>query len=228
MNGINRYQNSYQALQSKATGKKQGIKKAEETGQAQESVKLSSKAKKYFNELKKKYGNMDFTVANYSSDEEAQKYLSKGNKQYSVLIDPETLEKMANDEGTRNRYEGIIANAGGQLNKVKEGLGEDAKNIQSLGISIDKDGIVSYLAEMVIERNTTDNSANLTEDKTEKADKKTDKKEQKDTKNQIQRFKASSIEELIKQIREAQAQEKTNSVETEREKVVGQSFDYKI
>lgn len=28
MNGINRYQNSYQALQSKATGKKQGIKKA--------------------------------------------------------------------------------------------------------------------------------------------------------------------------------------------------------
>lgn len=228
MNGINRYQNSYQALQSKATGKKQGIKKAEETGQAQESVKLSSKAKKYFNELKKKYGNMDFTVANYSSDEEAQKYLSKGNKQYSVLIDPETLEKMANDEGTRNRYEGIIANAGGQLNKVKEGLGEDAKNIQSLGISIDKDGIVSYLAEMVIERNTTDNSANLTEDKTEKADKKTDKKEQKDTKNQIQRFKASSIEELIKQIREAQAQEKTNSVETEREKAVGQSFDYKI
>lgn len=228
MNGINRYQNSYQALQSKATGKKQGIKKAEETGQAQESVKLSSKAKKYFNELKKKYGNMDFTVANYSSDEEAQKYLSKGNKQYSVLIDPETLEKMANDEGTRNRYEGIIADAGGQLNKVKEGLGEDAKNIQSLGISIDKDGIVSYLAEMVIERNTTDNSANLTEDKTEKADKKTDKKEQKDTKNQIQRFKASSIEELIKQIREAQAQEKTNSVKTEREKVVGQSFDYKI
>lgn len=228
MNGINRYQNSYQALQSKATGKKQGIKKAEETGQAQESVKLSSKAKKYFNELKKKYGNMDFTVANYSSDEEAQKYLSKGNKQYSVLIDPETLEKMANDEGTRNRYEGIIADAGGQLNKVKEGLGEDAKNIQSLGISIDKDGIVSYLAEMVIERNTTDNSANLTEDKTEKADKKTDKKEQKDTKNQIQRFKASSIEELIKQIREAQAQEKTNSVKTEREKAVGQSFDYKI
>lgn len=191
-------------------------------------MKLSSKAKKYFNELKKKYGNMDFTVANYSSDEEAQKYLSKGNKQYSVLIDPETLEKMANDEGTRNRYEGIIADAGGQLNKVKEGLGEDAKNIQSLGISIDKDGIVSYLAEMVIERNTTDNSANLTEDKTEKADKKTDKKEQKDTKNQIQRFKASSIEELIKQIREAQAQEKTNSVKTEREKVVGQSFDYKI
>lgn len=228
MNGINRYQNSYQALQSKATGKKQGIKKAEETGQAQESVKLSSKAKKYFNELKKKYGNMDFTVANYSSDEEAQKYLSKGNKQYSVLIDPETLEKMANDEGIRNRYEGIIADAGGQLNKVKEGLGEDAKNIQSLGISIDKDGIVSYLAEMVIERNTTDNSANLTEDKTEKADKKTDKKEQKDTKNQIQRFKASSIEELIKQIREAQAQEKTNSVKTEREKAVGQSFDYKI
>ena len=37
---------------------------------------------------------MDFMVAEYEGDDEAAEYLSRGTKDYSVLIEPELLEKM--------------------------------------------------------------------------------------------------------------------------------------
>ena len=57
--------------------------------------------------MQKKYGDMDFFVADYSSDDEAQRYLSRGSKEYSVLIEPELLEKMAADESVKEKYLGI-------------------------------------------------------------------------------------------------------------------------
>ena len=51
--------------------------------------------------MQKKYGDRDFFVADYSSDDEAQRYLSRGSKEYSVLIEPELLEKMAADESVK-------------------------------------------------------------------------------------------------------------------------------
>lgn len=228
MNGINGYQSVFQSLSTgKEPGKAAKADKTQETQTNQKPAALSSKAKKYLNELKKKYGDMDFTVANFSTDEEAQQYMSKGSKRFSVVIEPETLEEMAHNEEARKRYEGILAGAGSQFDKVKEELGEDAENIKSLGISVDKNGIVSYLAEMVIDRTTGGNETGKKEDTDETG--KTDKnKAQKDTKGQVRRFKASSIEELLDQIRKAQAEEKSNSVKTDQEKTLGQSLDYKI
>ena len=54
--------------------------------------------------MQKKYGDRDFFVADYSSDDEAQRYLSRGSKEYSVLIEPELLEKMAADESVKEKY----------------------------------------------------------------------------------------------------------------------------
>lgn len=64
-------------------------------------LELSQDAKDLLSEMQKKYGDMDFFVANYSSDEEAQKYLSRGSKDYSVLIEPELFERMASDESIK-------------------------------------------------------------------------------------------------------------------------------
>lgn len=119
---------------------------ARKTGAADSN--LSSKAKKLLEELKEKYSNMDFYVASYSSDEEARKYLNRGSKEYSVLIDPETLEAMANDADVRKQYEDVLAGAGGKFEEMREELGEDADQVKSFGISIDSKGNVSYFAEL--------------------------------------------------------------------------------
>ena len=99
-------------------------------------------------ELKKTYRNMDFMVADYESEEEAASYLSRGTKEYSVLIDPETLEEMASDEEAKAKYTGILEDAVGQLKDMEKQLGDKKEDVKHLGISIDKEGKVSYFAEL--------------------------------------------------------------------------------
>lgn len=64
---------------------------------------LSTKAKALLDELKDKYTNMDFFVADFSSDEEAQSIMSAGTKDFSALFTGDELEKMANDESYNAR-----------------------------------------------------------------------------------------------------------------------------
>lgn len=57
------------------------------------TVRLSTDAQKYLEQLKGKYKNVDFIVADFSSDEEAQKHLATGKGEYNCVITPDTLEK---------------------------------------------------------------------------------------------------------------------------------------
>ena len=56
---------------------------------------LSTKAKALLDELKDKYTNMDFFVADFSSDEEAQSIMSAGTKDFSALFTGDELEKLS-------------------------------------------------------------------------------------------------------------------------------------
>ena len=98
---------------AKPENKRTDKKPVEKYGAAQKTAskqpELSQGAKDLLNEMQKKYGDMDFFVADYSSDDEAQRYLSRGSKEYSVLIEPELLEKMAADESVKEKYLGIIS-----------------------------------------------------------------------------------------------------------------------
>ncbi len=119
-------------------------------GAAQSSTdKLSNTAKKYLEKLRKKYGNMDFIIADFSSDEEADKLLGKGKGEYNVLITPDLLEKMAADESAAAEYEGLIEQSVDSIEGIKEGLGEDADMVEKYGVSIDRDGNVSLRAKLI-------------------------------------------------------------------------------
>lgn len=110
---------------------------------------LSEAAKSLLEELKDKYGkDTDFIIANFSSDEEANALMAQGKKEYTVLIDPELLEKMAADDSVKENIMSEIDNAKGQVNSMLEELGEDADKIESIGISIAGDGTISYFAQM--------------------------------------------------------------------------------
>lgn len=184
-------------------------KSSQKVEQKQE-VTLSKNAQKLLEELKEKYSNMDFFVASYSSEEEAQRYLGRGTKEYSVLIDPETLEAMAADESVRAQYEDILSGAGDKLTELKEQLGEDADQVKSFGISIDQEGKVSYFAEL-------DKISESREKQLEKAKEKKAEEKKEERKNEAQKaearkrekaerfFKADSIEELVEKIRTAMA-----------------------
>lgn len=158
IDGYNVYQqNNYDnvmrtKLNNEAVAKEQAdkLKETEKTNKAESAyASLSDAAKKLLEELKEKYSNMDFMVANYSSDEEAQAMLSRGTKEYSVLIEPELLEQMAADEATKEKYLGIIDEATGNIKAMREQLSEDdSKEVKSIGVSIDASGKVTYFAAL--------------------------------------------------------------------------------
>lgn len=117
-------------------------------GSEQTKVELSDAAVKLLKELKKTYGNTDFIVADYETDEEAAAYLSRGRSLYSVLITPEELEKMAADENVKNENLKVLDDAFAKLDQMKKQLGEKGQEVSRVGISIGSDGEISYFAEL--------------------------------------------------------------------------------
>ena len=205
----------------KPENKRTGKKPVEKYGAAQETAseqpELSQGAKDLLNEMQKKYGDMDFFVADYSSDDEAQRYLSRGSKEYSVLIEPELLEKMAADENVKEKYLGIIDDAKNKISEVKDEVaklddGEDGvkkADIKNIGFSVKVGGSVSFFAEL--EKSSADQKKRIEQAREDrKAQKKEDEKEARAKKlkqQQEDRVKRSVVRgdtasKLIKNIRE--------------------------
>lgn len=176
---------------------------------------LSQGAKDLLSEMQKKYSDMDFFVANYSSDEEAQKYLSRGSKDYSVLIEPELLERMASDESVKEKYFGMIDEAKNKISEVKDGIAksdnsenaEKNSDIKSIGFSVKADGSLSFFAEL--EKISADQKKRIDQSRDEKwTQKKEEEKEaraKKRKEHQEEKIKHSlvrgdSVDELVKNI----------------------------
>lgn len=114
---------------------------------------LSDEAKDYLASLKEKFGDIDFFVADCATDEEMNRYFAMGTKKYSCVISSDLIERMATDESAREKYEKIIANAGEQIEEMKEAaeeeLGEEAANqISFVGFTVDDNGMVEYFAKL--------------------------------------------------------------------------------
>lgn len=154
VNGFGTYQNTYydNAINNKKEPAKTGRTGSSKTGSTRKtdsnSVQLSDRAKALLQELKKTYSNMDFMVADYESEEEAAAYLARGTKDYSVLIDPEELERMASDDSVKEQNLSLLDDAVDKLDEMSDQLGDKKDEVVRLGINIGKNGEVSYFAEL--------------------------------------------------------------------------------
>lgn len=274
INGYQIFQNQFQQnagkkqIRKKDAGqtKEQCVyKKADETKQTQQrkptdyvskaewkgtssvaaDVQLSDRAKSLLEELKEKYQNMDFFVANCGSDEEAQSYLSRGTKEYSVLIDPDTLEAMAADQETKEKYMNIIDTATSQMEDIKEQLGDEGEEVRSIGVKIDNEGNTTFFAELQKvsdsrkewmeqmknkkaedkknQEKLEEKRAKKRENEAEQAEKKADEKQKIFGDTKITRVSASSVEELIEKIKSVDWSQIENVKET-----TGMRFDFTV
>ena len=223
--GFGAYQRSYyeNTVNNRTDKKTSGNSKTEKSGKKDEPVRLSEKAKKLLEELKKTYGNMDFIVANYDSDEEAAAYLSRGTKEYSVLIDPETLEQMAADKETKDKYIGILEDSVNQLSDIKSRLGDQKDEIKSIGISIDKDGNVSFFAEL--EKAGERQKEFIERSREKRAEERAEeKKAYEHDRTKRTTVYADSVEELLEQIKSVD----WSKVKEEEPRQTGGRFDFSI
>lgn len=142
------YAESLNSRKESTVSKKEEGKSVNSTEKSPEKVALSDKAKNLLKELQKKYGNMDFIVADYETDEEASALLARGTKEYSVLIEPDVLEQMAEDEKVKQKYLKLIDEATDKLSDLKDELEKSGEQVTRFGISVGEDGKVSFFAEL--------------------------------------------------------------------------------
>ncbi|MGN0316931.1 MAG: DUF6033 family protein [Lachnospira sp.] len=233
------------------TSKAEGMDKISKTnyGKTFGNPKLSEKAAKYYDELKKKYGNMDFVLVSKDMKETAKNNAGSfaNASKTVVLIDEEKIEKMASDENYRKQYEGIIANAASGLGQLKSQMESAGVKVSGYGIQVNDDGTTTYFA--ALKKSSSEQKARIEKKREEKraAKKEEEKAEAKKAKEKAfeDRIKshatgrnnedyeddyitisANSVEELIQKISDYEFDVKADSVQTDAERQVGQRIDY--
>lgn len=223
--------------------------KSKVSGKTIGEPQLSEKAQKYYEQLKKKYGNMDFILVSKDMKATAQAQAgsyANANKMV-VLIDEEKIERMAEDESYRKKYEGIISGATSQLQQMKSSLTASGAKVKGYGMQVNDGGNTSFFAvidksleaqkkriEKKAEKKAEDKKKADKEAKEKRAEKakaeKADKKDRTqgtDSRNEdLVTVTASSVEELINKINDTIYAAMSDNVETEAEKRVGHNFDY--
>jgi hypothetical protein len=234
----------------KTAAPKESAKTAGNYGKTIGKAKLSEEGAKYYEELKKKYSDMDFVLVSKDMKDYAKQNASSfGNpNRMVVLIDEEKIERMATDEQFRAQYEGLISRAKAQMPQLQSAM-QTKPNIKTIGMQVGDDGKASFFA--VMSKSNTDMTAKLQEKraakkKAEKAEaKKEAKKEQleklkeksgktegipdknEDDEDDVEILMADSVEELFKKIDSYNFNLRADSVQTPQEKAIGQRIDFK-
>jgi hypothetical protein len=138
-----------EAVQTFQTGGSTGIKPAKsEYGRTVGEPKLSEEGKKYYEELKKKFGGYDFVLVSKDQIENAKASAAKfaNPKKPVVLIDEEKIERMATDKEYRAKYEAVISGASSGLAKLKDSIAASGADVKGYGIQVNDGGMTSYFA----------------------------------------------------------------------------------
>lgn len=235
----------YSKSETTKTDETSGKKKV--SGQTIGNPKLSEKASKYYEQLKKKYSNMNFILVSEDQKENAKAnaagYANSNNM--VVLIDEDKIERMASDENYRKQYEGIIANAASGISQLASSLSATGTSVKGFGMQVNDNGTASYFA--VLEKSSAAQKERIEKKAVEKKEaKKTAQKKAEKNEERLEKKRketgdvddtddtetvtvtASSIEELLEKIKDQEQLFLSDTVKTPQEKNVGQNVDFSV
>ncbi len=233
------------------------VPKVTEYGNTIGEVKLSDKAKEYLNTLKSKFHNMEFITVSRDTKSQVQANAASygnANKQV-VLIDEDKIERMAEDESFRKKYEGIISMSGAKLTEAKNSLTSSGASVKNFGISVDANGKESFFATVDkandlqkkrIEKKAAEKKEQKIRDKKkaekeereerirkardrQKPEKTVEKQEREpvEKKETLETFESDSLEGLLSKVREFSYQYASDHVMAEAEMTMGTHIDFK-
>lgn len=232
-----------QAAQTQQTSDAAGAsKKTKVSGKTVGNPQLSEKAAKYYEELKKKYSNMDFVLVSSDMKAYAQSHASSfaNPNKLAVLIDEEKIERMAEDENFRKQYESILNNAASGVSQLAKQLSATGANVKGYGVQINDGGNASFFAvidkSLAAQRDRIEKKA-AEKKEARKADEKKARKEAEEERIEERRggrtenskdevvVTASSVDELIRKVNDLMWADRSDRARTEEELRVGQQFD---
>ena len=218
-------------------------KKPANYGRTIGNPELSEEGQKYYEELKKKYSNMDFILVSKDMKEAAKAQAGSyaNPNRMVVLIDEEKIERMATDEKFRKQYEVIIAGAGVKLPQMQKSVGSNPA-VKGFGMQINDGGNASFFA--VVDKSLAMQRERIQKNKEKKAEeKKADARkdakaaaeeklkekrtEKAESQEDLVTVTASSIDELIRKINDITYGAMSDYVQTDFERARGQHIDFR-
>lgn len=222
------------------------------SGRTVGNPKLSEKAAKYYEQLKKKFSNVEFILVSEDQKQAAQAQAGSyaNPNMMVVLIDEDKIERMAEDEEYRKQYEGIIASAQIQLSSMGSSL--SSSNVKAYGMKVDSKGLATLFAvvdksmaaqrERIAKKAEEKKKAKKAEEKREAKEEKAERLEEKRTENRnhteqsgnfadnenLVVVEASSMEELLNKINDITMEALSDQVRTDEERKVGQHIDFRM
>lgn len=208
------------------------------------NVNLSDEAKKYYEELRKKYHNMEFVLVSEDEKENVKSNAASyaKNGKLVVLVDEAKIERMATDASYRAQIEGLIEKSSQSFSAFADSVSATGANVKGYGMQVNDDGTTSFFA--VLEKSSEAQAKRIAEKRAEnqakkKADakkaskekfeerieKSRESKKESDSSNEI-KITANSFEELLMKIQDHVQLEKSDSVISEAEKSLGQNIDF--
>jgi len=203
--------------------------------------KLSETAEKYYEELKKKFHNLDFILVSSDQKENAKSQAaSYGNaSKMVVLIDEEKIEKMATDPEYRKQYEALIERGSSGLSQLKDSIQGASSNVLAYGMQINDGGTASFFA--VLKKSSAAQKERIEQKRQEaieerRAEAKEDAKERlekirdgskTEEEEDVEILYASSVEELMSKISDYEQNLKMNTIRTPEEMMVGTHIDFR-
>lgn len=227
------YNSTVQQNQQETVKKTKEAENVQKTDKAKQP-QLSKAAQNLLEKLRKNYSNMDFMIADFDNAEEAKEALSRGTKEVSVLFSSEELEKMAADEKYEKEYMNRVQGALRMSDEINEKFGYESafgKNsekgeITRIGISFNKDGTMTYFAEL-------EKSSNQQKERIEKTrEKRAEEKKEAARKEKAERNNTPTKKTTVQASTEEELFEKINEIDwskiKEEKKQEGDKFDYLI
>ena len=244
------------AAKSSSTSQTDSSRRLYTAGTTVGEPKLSEKAEKYYEELKKKYGNMDFILVSSDMKDTAKSLagsFANPNKPV-VLIDEDKIEKMATDEKYREKYENLIAQGASKMDDFKKQLASSGAQVANYGMQVKDDGTVSYFATMsksfdetrskLAEKRAAKKEAEAAEakklEKKEAAEKLEEERteteelddlsedEAKEILGSFETLEADSLEGLLRKVQDFSQNVLTDRTKTAAERAVGSNFDFSL
>ena len=217
-------------------------KKTANYGRTVGKPELSEKAQKYYDELKKKYSNMDFVLVSNDMKEAAKAQAGSfaNPNRLVVLIDEEKVERMAEDENFRKQYESVISNGAMKLAQMKTNLGSRGSAVKAFGMQVDDGGNASFFAvvdkSLAIQREHIQKNAAKKAEQKKQSEKKAAKKAEEEKRTEKQQkaredkdlvtVTASSMDELLRKIDDTLFDARSDLLRTDVEKMIGQNFNF--
>lgn len=188
-------------LNALANLQKNSVDDVEEKNSVVDEKKLSAKAQNLLEKLREKYGNYDFIVADNVDD--PQNFSQQSERNYSVILSTEEIEKMAEDEEYSEKVMGQVDKAVGVTDKILEEPLEDGLQFSSLAVSVDDEGnmkLFAGLEKMTEEQNERAEKLKEKHAEEKNSESKSEEEEEKIFSVKSFQIEANSPEELFEKI----------------------------